>query len=62
MVVNQNVDRVALKNALALMKNLRPSKRPRKTTLMVTIISSLGLAGYGFRNSSLGATETTFHR
>jgi len=62
MVVNQNVDRVALINALALMKNLRPNKRPRKTTLMVTVVSSLGLAVYGFRNSSLGATETTFHR
>ncbi len=67
MVVNQNVDRVNgvnLKNALALMKNLRPNKRPRKATLMVTVVSSLGLAGYGFRNSSssLGASDTTFHR
>ena len=67
MVVNQNVDRVngvALKNALAMLKNLRPNKRPKKATLMVTVVSSLGLAGYGFRNSSssLGATDTTFHR
>ena len=69
MVVNQTFEGLRRSNAspngktvVALLKFLRP-KRPRKATLMVTVVSSIGLAGYGLRASSgLLTPQETFHR
>ena len=68
MVVNQTFqglrssDSSNGKTILALLRFVRP-KRPRRATLMVTFMSSVGLVGYGFRASSgLLTPEETFHR
>ena len=69
MVVNQTFQGLRNNNSsngktvLAFLRFVRP-KRPRKVTLMVTIVSSVGLAGYGLRAASSGllTPEETFHR